>query len=95
MTVRNPLNAIDLFVAPGPCRRAFGKLAFAFWRGKIMMRRGATFAATHPEATFVGGPIQDVTADQLLAAAGVGKGEIDVIVSGPTCQGYSVYIPRA
>jgi DNA (cytosine-5)-methyltransferase 1 len=52
---------------------------------------GATFASTHPEARFIGGPIQDVTVSSLLRATGLKRGEVDILVGGPPCQGYSVY----
>ena len=52
---------------------------------------GRTFSATHGKAAFIGGPIQAVTADALLASALAGHGSIDVVVGGPPCQGYSYY----
>src|SRR5690606_38969397 len=52
---------------------------------------GATFAASHGGAKFIGGPIQKVSAAAMLKAAGVKRGDVDVILGGPPCQGYSVY----
>jgi DNA (cytosine-5)-methyltransferase 1 len=52
---------------------------------------GQTFAETHPNARFIGGPIQEVTSRELLRLSGLRKGELDVLVGGPPCQGYSVY----
>lgn len=92
MTARTSLTAIDLFCGAGGLSEGFRQAGFHVLAGQDFDDvAGATFAATHREATFVGGPIQRVTPQQLLDAAGAKKGEIDVIVGGPPCQGYSVY----
>jgi DNA (cytosine-5)-methyltransferase 1 len=86
------LTAIDLFCGAGGLSEGFRQAGFHVLAGQDYDSvAGKTFAATHRDAKFIGGPIQDVTADQLLVAAGIAKGELDVIVGGPPCQGYSVY----
>ncbi|MEJ5024975.1 DNA cytosine methyltransferase [Brucella anthropi] len=86
------LTVIDLFCGAGGLSEGFRQAGYHVLAGQDFDEKaGATFAATHREAKFIGGPIQDVTAKQLLKAAGVKRGEIDVIVGGPPCQGYSVY----
>lgn len=92
MTARTSMTAIDLFCGAGGLSEGFRQAGFHVLAGQDYDDvAGKTFAATHREATFVGGPIQKVTPQQLLDAAGMKKGEIDVIVGGPPCQGYSVY----
>ena len=92
MKSRHNMTVIDLFCGAGGLSEGFRQAGFHVLAGQDFDEQaGATFSATHPEATFVGGPIQDVTPQQLLKAAGVKRGEIDVIVGGPPCQGYSVY----
>ena len=92
MSNRTPLTVIDLFCGAGGLSEGFRQAGFHVLAGQDFDEQaGATFAATHHEATFIGGPIQNVTPQQLLKAAGLKKGEIDVIVGGPPCQGYSVY----
>lgn len=86
------LTAIDLFCGAGGLSEGFRQAGFHVLAGQDFDEKaGATFARTHSEAEFIGGPIQDVTPAQLLRAANVKRGEIDVIVGGPPCQGYSVY----
>lgn len=86
------LTAIDLFCGAGGLSEGFRQAGFHVLAGQDYDEAaGATFAATHQEAQFIGGPIQKVTPQALLKAAGVKRGEIDVIVGGPPCQGYSVY----
>lgn len=85
-------TAIDLFCGAGGLSEGFRQAGFHVLAGQDFDEAaGATFSATHRDATFLGGPIQKVTARQLLKAAGAKKGEVDVLVGGPPCQGYSVY----
>ena len=86
------LTAIDLFCGAGGLSEGFRQAGFHVLAGQDYDEAaGATFAATHEEAKFIGGPIQKVTPQALLKAAGLKRGELDVIVGGPPCQGYSVY----
>lgn len=92
MTLRDKLTAIDLFCGAGGLSEGFRQAGFHVLAGQDYDEQaGATFSKTHPEANFIGGPIQDVSPALLLKAAGAKRREIDVIVGGPPCQGYSVY----
>lgn len=85
-------TAIDLFCGAGGLSEGFRQAGFHVLAGQDYDEAaGATFAATHQEAKFIGGPIQKVSPQDLLKAAGAKAGQIDVIVGGPPCQGYSVY----
>ncbi|MDR3574426.1 MAG: DNA cytosine methyltransferase [Anaerolineaceae bacterium] len=92
MTHDRSLTAIDLFCGAGGLSEGFRQAGVHVLAGQDYDEAaGATFAATHPEARFIGGPIQDIKPNTLLKAAGLKRGEIDLIVGGPPCQGYSVY----
>lgn len=92
MKTDHNMTVIDLFCGAGGLSEGFRQAGFHVLAGQDYDdQAGATFATTHTEAKFVGGPIQNVTPQQLLKAAGAKRGEIDVIVGGPPCQGYSVY----
>jgi DNA (cytosine-5)-methyltransferase 1 len=86
------LTAIDLFCGAGGLSEGFRQAGFKVLAGQDFDRTaGETFCATHPEAEFLGGPIQAVSAADLLRAARLKTGQVDVLVGGPPCQGYSVY----
>lgn len=92
MKARASFTAIDLFCGAGGLSEGFRQAGFHILAGQDCDEvAGETFSSTHRGAAFVGGPIQDVTSKQLLRAAGTAKGEVDVIIGGPPCQGYSVY----
>ncbi|TDX76219.1 DNA (cytosine-5)-methyltransferase 1 [Neorhizobium sp. R1-B] len=85
-------TVIDLFCGAGGLSEGFRQAGFEVLAGSDFDdTAGKTFAATHPEATFLGGRIQDLTVSRLLEVTGLKSGQLDVLVGGPPCQGYSVY----
>ncbi len=86
------LTVIDLFCGAGGFSEGFRQAGANVLVGQdIDATFGQTFEQTHKSAKFVHGPIQEVSATELLISAGVSRGEVDIIVGGPPCQGYSVY----
>lgn len=85
-------TVIDLFCGAGGLSEGFRQAGFDVLVGQDMDAvAGRTFAETHPESVFISGPVQGVSAYRLLLASGLERGELDVLVGGPPCQGYSVY----
>jgi len=92
MSIPRILTAVDLFCGAGGLSEGFRQAGFHVLAGQDFDEAaGATFASTHREAQFIGGPIQDVKVPTLLRTTGLKRGEVDVLIGGPPCQGYSVY----
>lgn len=92
MIVPKNLTAVDLFCGAGGLSEGFRQAGFHVLAGQDFDHTaGTTFTATHPEARFIPGPIQEVGVSDLLRATGLKRGEVDVLIGGPPCQGYSVY----
>jgi DNA (cytosine-5)-methyltransferase 1 len=85
-------TAIDLFCGAGGLSEGFRQAGFKIVAGNDFNETaGRTFAATHLDAEFVSGPIQDLKAKRLLSLSGLARGELDCLIGGPPCQGFSVY----
>lgn len=85
-------TAIDLFCGAGGLSEGFRQAGFRVLAGNDIDPYAAqTFAATHAEARFLPGPIEDISAAALLRVAGLKKGELDCLIGGPPCQAFSVY----
>lgn len=85
-------TAIDLFAGAGGLAEGFRQAGFrCLVANDFDPSAGETFAAAFPEVTFVPGPIQDISNEDILEVAGLKRGELDVLVGGPPCQAFSVY----
>jgi DNA (cytosine-5)-methyltransferase 1 len=85
-------TVIDLFCGAGGLSEGFHQAGYHVLAGNDFFEAaGETFEATHREAKFLPGRIQDRTAADFRMAAGLRPGELDVLVGGPPCQGFSVY----
>ncbi|MER9191478.1 DNA cytosine methyltransferase [Mesorhizobium australicum] len=85
-------TVVDLFCGAGGLSEGFRQAGFHVLAGlDYDDTAGKTFTATHEGARFLGGPIQKITVNDILNATGLKPGELDVLVGGPPCQGYSVY----
>lgn len=92
---RRKLTAIDLFCGAGGLSQGFMEAGFEILAGNDFDSNAAkTFKLNHPSSRFYDGPIQDISTDAMLEAAGLSSGELDVLIGGPPCQAFSVYNHR-
>lgn len=87
----NKLTAIDLFCGCGGFSYGFKQAGFKMALG-IDMWKDATITYKHnfPEASVINEDITLVDAETIMKKAGCKEGEIDVIIGGPPCQGFSL-----
>lgn len=90
--MKKSLTAIDLFCGAGGLTEGLRQAGFQVLAGNDFDEAaGATFAATHRDAKFLPGRVQQITAEDFLKASGLRRGELDCLVGGPPCQAFSVY----
>lgn len=90
--MRNRLTAIDLFAGAGGLSEGFAQAGVDIRAANDFDDfAGQTFALNHPSTAFIPGPIENIRAGVFLDAAGLLKGELDILLGGPPCQAFSVY----
>jgi len=89
----NRFKILDLFAAPGGLSLGFEMAGFETLAGVDIDKRGIeTYYYNFPHAARIpeeNMDIQKLESQKLMEAAGVSKGEVDVIIGGPPCQGFS------
>lgn len=89
------LTSIDLFCGAGGITEGFRSAGYRCLYGNdIMPEAIETFAANHPEAIADCRSVELVDPALIRAQLGLERGELDVLVGGPPCQGFSINAPE-
>jgi DNA (cytosine-5)-methyltransferase 1 len=92
---RQTLRTIDLFCGAGGITEGFRQAGYACLYGNDCMAEAVqTFSLNHPEAWGDTRSIEDVKPSEVRAKLNLAKGELDVLVGGPPCQGFSINAPE-
>jgi DNA (cytosine-5)-methyltransferase 1 len=90
---RKKLSVVELFCGAGGTSFGFSSAGFDVRLGlDIDPRAVATFKKNHPLAMTLCDSVENVSGRQLLEAARIG--DVDILIGGPSCQGYSTIGPR-
>jgi len=91
---RTPLSSIDLFCGAGGITQGFKQAGYnCLYANDLMPEAIDTFRHNHPTTHAECKPIEEVDAAALRKTLGIQKGELDVLVGGPPCQGFSINAP--
>jgi DNA (cytosine-5)-methyltransferase 1 len=89
------LRTIDLFCGAGGITEGFREAGYeCLFANDVMPEAIETFKKNHPEAWAECGKIEDVNPDVIRKQLGIAKGDLDVLVGGPPCQGFSINAPE-
>ncbi len=88
-------TTIDLFCGAGGITEGFRQAGFRCLYGNdIMPEAIETFSHNHPEAIADNSPVEQVDPAEIRRKLGLAEGELDVLVGGPPCQGFSINAPE-
>lgn len=91
----NQPTVVDLFCGAGGLSLGFQQAGFEVLLGSdINGQFGETFSKNHNGARFLEAPVSALRGGEVRRHTGLRRGELDVLVGGPPCQGYSVYNHR-
>lgn len=86
--------AADLFAGAGGLTVAAKALGFeVVFANDIAPWAATTYRYNNPEVQFYTEPIEELTADRIMRDTGLRPGDLDVLIGGPPCQGFSINAP--
>lgn len=84
-------TVVDLFSGPGGFSEGFRQEGFNVLVGVDYDENSArTYKKNHPESAFVQGDIESISPEEVMEKGGFSRSEVDVVIGGPPCQGFSL-----
>lgn len=88
-------TTIDLFCGAGGITEGFRRAGFECVFGTDANEDALrTFTLNHPRACTALAPIEKIDAHRIRTEIGFAEGELDCLVGGPPCQGFSINAPE-
>ncbi len=88
--MKSNFNCIELFAGAGGLGTGFINAGFnVISANDIWEQAKKTYVINHPNVKYIVKDIADITGEELLEGTGYLKKDIDVIIGGPPCQGFS------
>jgi DNA (cytosine-5)-methyltransferase 1 len=88
-------RSIDMFAGAGGLSEGLRMAGFeCLWANEFDKFAAATFAENFPAAVVDSTDIRELSPAKVRGSIGVGVGELDLLVGGPPCQGFSTYGQR-
>lgn len=89
------IKTIDLFAGAGGITEGFRQAgASCIFANDFNPRACETFRHNHPGVEMVCGAIQNIDAGAIRRSLSMRKGDLDILVGGPPCQGFSINAPE-
>src|ERR1051326_7595377 len=91
----HPLATVDLFCGAGGITEGFREAGYrCLYANDCMKEAVETFSLNHAGSLSEARDIEDVDPAQVRKRVGIKKGDLDVLVGGPPCQGFSINAPE-
>jgi DNA (cytosine-5)-methyltransferase 1 len=89
------MTTIDLFAGAGGITEGFRQAGFnCLFANDFNDWAVETFRLNHQGVPVFGGPIEELDALRIMREIGLVRGELDCLVGGPPCQGFSINAPE-
>lgn len=90
------LTAVDLFSGAGGISVGLGYAGYdVLLANDLDSASASTYRRNFPSHEFIEGDIRNVSGREIMQKAGLIKGELDLLIGGPPCQGFSIIGNRA
>src|SRR5438045_1444360 len=87
--------AADLFSGAGGLSFGFQQAGFRIaFANDINEEYANTYKLNHPGTAFFTQSIEHLNASDIFNSAGIKKSDLDILIGGPPCQGFSINAPK-
>jgi DNA (cytosine-5)-methyltransferase 1 len=88
------LVVADFFAGAGGLSLGFGQAGYQIaFANELSPEYAYTYQQNHRDTTIFPGDIEQLSAKTIFRATGLAKNEVDVLIGGPPCQGFSINAP--